>query len=100
MKLVSEDFDESTLHTRSPSDQLEIGGLFSCCVCCGGEASLTSHCCGRKLTEEEQDRIMSGEIDFIHGEWIDPRSRKNKSSDVGPFMWKELDGRILQLFGD
>ncbi len=44
-------------------------GLFMCTVCGGLEESLTTHCCGRQLTEDEEDRICH--FDFKDGKWID-----------------------------
>lgn len=45
------------------------GGLLSCTVCKGGEGSLPTVCPGRPMTEEEQDEVYRGELDFIGGMW-------------------------------
>lgn len=46
------------------------GGLAFCTVCKGGEGSLTSECCGRPLTEVEEDQIYNKEsLDFKRGQW-------------------------------
>lgn len=42
------------------------GGLLHCTVCGGFEGSLTTDCCGRKITVEEVDRIYKLQnLDFI-----------------------------------
>jgi len=55
------------------------GGLFACTVCGGFEGTLTTECCGRKLTKEEEDRIYNkADLDFKDGKWVNepnyPRS--------------------------
>lgn len=46
------------------------GGLAHCIVCHGFEGTLTTECCGRKLTEEEEDKIYKqGTLDFKNGNW-------------------------------
>jgi len=42
-----------------------------CEVCKGGEASLTTECCQRVLTELEEDLIMAKKLDFKNGEWYE-----------------------------
>lgn len=47
-----------------------VGGLGMCSVCGGAEGTLTTECCGRQITEEEQHRIYEvGDLDFVNGEW-------------------------------
>ncbi len=47
-----------------------VGGLRFCTTCKGGEGSLTTECCGRPITEEEEHKIYKlGTLDFIDGEW-------------------------------
>ena len=47
------------------------GGLFHCTICNGFEGSLTTDCCGRKITPEEEDKIYKkGTLDFVNGEWV------------------------------
>ena len=50
------------------------GGLDACDVCGGFggiEGTLTTDCCGRRLTKEEEDRIYKkGNLDFRNGQWV------------------------------
>lgn len=47
------------------------GGLGHCTVCNGFEGTLTTDCCGRKITPEEEDAIYKkGTLDFVNGEWV------------------------------
>jgi hypothetical protein len=43
------------------------GGLGICVVCKGGEAELAKMCPGRKLTDEERELVVRGEL-----EWLQP----------------------------
>lgn len=57
------------------------GGLGYCTVCGGFEGSLTTDCCGRKITEDEEHRIYNeGTLDFRGGQWVNepnyPRRRE------------------------
>ena len=53
------------------------GGLGICTVCNGAEGSLTTECCGRLITAEEEDRIYKqGNLDFIGGQWINKPNHK------------------------
>lgn len=45
------------------------GGLALCTVCGGGEASLPTHCPGRKMTARESDEVQAGQLDFKNGQW-------------------------------
>jgi len=46
------------------------GGLALCVVCGGAEGTLTTECCGRKITPEEEDRIYhKRNLDFRDGKW-------------------------------
>ena len=45
------------------------GGLALCTVCNGAEASLTTECPGRKISDEEQDQIVKGNLDY-NEDWI------------------------------
>ena len=47
------------------------GGLALCVICGGAEGSLTTECCGRKLTKDEQKLIMNGALDFQDNRWIE-----------------------------
>lgn len=44
--------------------------LAHCTICNGFEASLPSHCPGRELTEAEKSAVISGDSDFLSGEWV------------------------------
>ena len=47
------------------------GHLAFCTICKGGEGSLTTECCGRPLTMEEEHKIYNlGTLDFINGKWL------------------------------
>lgn len=47
------------------------GGLAYCTICCGAEASLPTCCPGRPITDDEQDAIVSGVLDFVlPGVWV------------------------------
>ena len=44
--------------------------LAFCTVCKGGEGSLTTECCGRPITPDEEEHIYEiGDLDFINGKW-------------------------------
>ena len=43
-------------------------GLASCSVCGGAEGRLPEHCPGRRMTDEEQEAVYAGEIDFRRSE--------------------------------
>lgn len=43
-----------------------------CDVCGGFEGTLTTECCGRRLTSEEETRIYNkANLDFRDGQWVD-----------------------------
>jgi hypothetical protein len=46
------------------------GGLAVCEVCSGAEGSLTTECCGKKLSFEQQNQIYAGILDFKNNNWI------------------------------
>jgi len=47
------------------------GGLSLCTVCRGAEGTLTTECCGRPITIDEEDRIYKKRtLDFIGGKWV------------------------------
>lgn len=47
------------------------GGLAFCTMCNGAEGSLTTDCCGRPITPDEEDKIYKqGSLDFRKGEWV------------------------------
>lgn len=46
------------------------GGLYACTVCGGFEGTLTTDCCGRMLTKDEEDKIYHQQIlNFRDGQW-------------------------------
>jgi hypothetical protein len=45
------------------------GGLAWCTVCGGGEASMPTECPGVKMSQEQQDAVQAGTLDFKDGEW-------------------------------
>ncbi len=48
------------------------GDLAFCTTCKGGEGTLTTECCGRPMTEEEEHRVYKiGDLDFINGKWTE-----------------------------
>ncbi len=67
------------------------GGLGACTVCKGFEGTLTTHCCDRPITKEEENRIYKiGDLDFRDGEWVDkPTFGVSSHFDKGDF---EKDG--------
>lgn len=51
------------------------GGCHECClaicdICRGYEGSLTTHCPGRPLTNDERDDVYENGHDFYNNEWI------------------------------
>lgn len=69
-------------------DLYEVEGLEGCYCCrtCGGfEGTLTTDCCGRKLTESEERHIYDlADLDFRAGTWVElsnfPRSPDRKTA--------------------
>lgn len=45
----------------------------TCCDVCGGfEGTLTTDCCGRRITKEEEHRIYNlGTLDFRNDQWVE-----------------------------
>lgn len=55
------------------------GGLGLCTVCNGFEGTLTTDCCGRRLTEDERHRIYElGTLDFRNGQWVELPAEKGQ----------------------
>lgn len=50
------------------------GGLSWCITCGGAEGSLTTDCCGRKITADEETRIYNlGVLDYRDAQgWVNP----------------------------
>ena len=58
-------------HCNESGCQFCDGGLSWCTTCNGFEGSLTTECCGRHITLDEEDRIYKdGNLDFKNGEWV------------------------------
>lgn len=60
------------------------GGLGVCKRCRGCEGTLTTECCGRELTDEEERRIYEvGDLDFKDGRWVNELNypRLNKEDE-------------------
>jgi hypothetical protein len=49
-------------------------GCSACRICGGFEGTLTRECPGRKTTNDEQDAIYAGKIDFRGGAWVNEPS--------------------------
>ena len=45
------------------------GGLAVCGICNGAESSLTTDCCGRKITSLEENEISNSILDFKENSW-------------------------------
>ncbi len=45
-------------------------GLAVCARCGGAEAGITTECCGRPMTEEEQELVARGDLDYDMGVWF------------------------------
>lgn len=57
---------------ESPGCMFCDGGLGACTVCNGFEGTLTTDCCGRKMTEDEERRVYKeGTLDFQNGAWLE-----------------------------
>ncbi len=49
------------------------GGLSVCIVCGGAEGTLTTECCGKRITSEEEDAIYKAEtLDYKDKKWYKP----------------------------
>lgn len=46
------------------------GGLKYCLVCGGAESSLPSDCPGVRMTEQQEELISTGLLNFQDGEWM------------------------------
>lgn len=59
------------------------GGLSACTVCHGFEGTLTTECCGRPLTEDEEDRIYTkANLDYKDGKWLDAPNYQRPTVEV------------------
>jgi hypothetical protein len=51
---------------------VDRGGLAVCKICGCFEGSLASECPGAQVPADQQDRIYSGEVDFVDSQWVSP----------------------------
>lgn len=59
-------------------------GLLHCKVCNGGEGSLPTDCPGEKMTDERENAVFRGELNYIHGiGWLAVHPRAMHLSDYG-----------------
>lgn len=64
----------------NPYCQFCEGGLYACTVCGGMEGTLTTDCCGRRLTADEEDRIYNQhKLNFRDGQWREEDSFKQET---------------------
>jgi hypothetical protein len=73
------------------------GGLSACVVCGGLEGALTTQCPGRRLTEDEIDRVYGFLLDFNHNRWWEPSAEKNCRASSG-FMMNHTCGLHRKRF--
>jgi len=45
------------------------GGLAYCTTCGGAEASLPTECPGVKMTDEQEEAVQAGRLDYSRGRW-------------------------------
>jgi hypothetical protein len=56
---------------NKPYCQFCDGGLGLCTSCNGFEGTLTTECCGRRITEEEERLIYNERVlDYVGGKWL------------------------------
>ena len=59
------------------------GGLFVCTVCGGFEGSLPTDCPTEKMTQDEQDQIYGGQLDYREGSgWVRPDGTGRSMGDT------------------
>ncbi len=86
------------------------GGLTSCNVCHGGEASLPKDCPGSVMSERAQDAVGNGQRNFIDDKWIGSMMRKtvtpqdvidllNEALALDPKVMAELVGHRVTCTG-
>lgn len=73
--------------------------LTYCEVCGGFEGTLTTDCCGRMLTKEEEFRIYNeGSLDFRDGEWaVLPNYTRVHSGQGENTKLKCVDGKVRTI---
>lgn len=45
-------------------------GLRHCKLCGGAEGSLPTHCPGKRMTDEMEQAVFAGKLDFKGGAWV------------------------------
>jgi len=59
------------------------GGLFACTICRGMEGSLPTDCPGVKMTQEQQDQVYAGQIDYREERgWVKPDGNGTSMGDM------------------
>lgn len=46
-------------------------GISFCSICNGAEGSLPTDCPGHRLSNDEADQILDGQLDYIDGRWVE-----------------------------
>jgi hypothetical protein len=64
-------------------------------VCGGFEGSLTTDCCGRKLTSEEIEDIYAGKLDFKSTRWEYNFNQPEEKEEVKMEQGKQASTSIL-----
>lgn len=71
--------------------------LFYCTVCQGAEGSLPSECPGKPISEENQQLIYQGTLDFQDGSWINRPLKRWEELDPAKDLQCELAAVLLNL---
>lgn len=99
----------NTLYPERPHKwhECHCGECYTCkseltyCEVCGGfEGTLTTDCCGRRLTQEETHRIYDlGNLDFRFGRWVDKPNHTRFDED-GNMICVDGVKRTREQFSD
>jgi len=102
METMSKDHTYYKCQCNKPGCQFCDGGLGACTVCGGFEGTLTTDCCGRMITELEEDRIYKqGNLDYRDGDWWNSSSLGSASHfDVMPFVPEPGETSIIHCKRD
>ncbi len=73
------------------------GGLGACTTCGGFEGTLTTDCVGTELAWFTRDKVYAGEIDFLNGAWIRPRSLAARMRGTTVAEARALGDEVLAL---
>lgn len=46
------------------------GGKPFCTICHGSDTSLTSHCCGVPMTQDQLEQVHNGYLDYQNDAWV------------------------------